>query len=95
MIVRWSVLSQADLREIRTRIAEDDLLAARRMTRRIVEYASLQLGDSPNAGRPGRVEGTRELVIGGTPFIVPYRISGDTVEILRVYHAARKWPDSF
>lgn len=43
-------------------------------------------------GRAGRVAGTRELVVADTPYIIPYRVRGDAVEILRVFHAARKWP---
>jgi toxin ParE1/3/4 len=46
-------------------------------------------------GRAGRVTGTRELVIPNTPFIVPYRGKGEMVIILRVFHAARRWPESF
>ena len=49
----------------------------------------------PASGRPGRVAGTRELVVSGTPYIVPYRVRGDTVELLLVLHAARKWPTQF
>lgn len=48
----------------------------------------------PESGRPGRVEGTRELVIDRTPYIAAYRIRGDTVRILRVLHGALLWPDS-
>lgn len=48
----------------------------------------------PNLGRPGRLDGTRELVITGTPFIVFYRLRKNQVEILGVLHAARKWPDA-
>jgi toxin ParE1/3/4 len=51
------------------------------------------LGRLPRSGRPGRVEGTRELVIIRTPYIVAYRIIGDTVRILRVLHSSRQWPD--
>ncbi len=47
----------------------------------------------PESGRPGRVEGTRELVIQRTPYIVAYRIVGDTVQILRVLHGSRQWPE--
>jgi toxin ParE1/3/4 len=47
----------------------------------------------PRSGRRGRVEGTRELVITRTPYIVAYRIIGDTVRILRVLHSSRQWPD--
>ena len=46
----------------------------------------------PHSGRPGHIPGTRELVISKLPYIVVYRISGDTVEILRVFHAAMNWP---
>jgi toxin ParE1/3/4 len=46
-------------------------------------------------GRPGRVPGTREFVIPRTPHIVPYRLQGESIQILRVYHGARRWPDSF
>jgi toxin ParE1/3/4 len=43
-------------------------------------------------GRPGRVSGTRELVIPGTPYIVPYRVRGGKLEILRILHATQRWP---
>ena len=49
--------------------------------------------DTPEIGRPGRIEGTRELVIQRTPYIVAYRIDRDTVRILRVLHGAQEWPD--
>jgi toxin ParE1/3/4 len=44
------------------------------------------------SGRPGRVSGTRELVVSGTPYIVPYRVRGDVVQLIRVFHASRKRP---
>jgi toxin ParE1/3/4 len=47
------------------------------------------------AGREGRVAGTRELVIRGTPFIVAYRLERNEVQILAVMHAAIKWPEEF
>ncbi|HET6521471.1 MAG TPA: type II toxin-antitoxin system RelE/ParE family toxin, partial [Geminicoccaceae bacterium] len=53
------------------------------------------LAQHPESGRPGRVPGTRELVVSGTPYIVPYRVQGNTVQILRVLHGARKWPTRF
>jgi addiction module RelE/StbE family toxin len=49
----------------------------------------------PASGRPGRVPGTRELVVSRTSYIVPYRVRSDTVELLLVLHAARKWPSQF
>jgi toxin ParE1/3/4 len=50
---------------------------------------------NPALGRAGRVAGTRELVVAEAPYIIPYRVRGDAVEILRVFHAARKWPERF
>jgi addiction module RelE/StbE family toxin len=52
-----------------------------------------QLLQFPETGRPGRIEGTRELVISRTPYIAAYRIMGETVRILRVLHGAQLWPD--
>jgi toxin ParE1/3/4 len=46
-------------------------------------------------GRPGRVPGTRELVVSDTPFILPYRVRDSAVEILAVFHGARQWPEQF
>jgi toxin ParE1/3/4 len=53
------------------------------------------LPDNPRMGRPGRVPGTRELVIGQTPYIVPYRLQRGVIQILRVFHGARRWPQNF
>lgn len=60
-----------------------------------IEDAAQRLLDLPEIGRPGRVEGTRELVLTRAPYILPYRIIGDTVRILRVLHGARLWPEKF
>ncbi|HEX6804067.1 MAG TPA: type II toxin-antitoxin system RelE/ParE family toxin [Terriglobales bacterium] len=60
----------------------------------LVVRAVMQLDRFPSIGRPGRVAGTRELVVTGTPYIVPYRVRSGRVEILRVFHGARRWPTS-
>jgi len=75
-------------------IAEDNPVAAGRVVQRISRAADL-LEKNPALGRPGRVAGTRELIVAETPYIVPYRVRGEVVEILRVFHAARKWPKKF
>jgi addiction module RelE/StbE family toxin len=72
-------------------IARDNPAAARRVVMAIVE-AVARLQKYPALGRPGRVIGTRELVIPDTPYLVSYRVRGNRVEVLRVFHAARKWP---
>jgi toxin ParE1/3/4 len=48
----------------------------------------------PNRGRAGRIAGTRELVVSGTPYIVAYRVASDRTIVLRILHAARRWPTS-
>ena len=62
------------------------------MVRRIQQTAST-LGTFANRGRIGRWEGTRELIISRTPYIVSYRVTDGVVEILRVFHGAQEWPD--
>ncbi|MFI5088676.1 MAG: type II toxin-antitoxin system RelE/ParE family toxin [Terriglobales bacterium] len=89
--VRWLRTALANLEAHAQYIARDNPAAARRVVAAI-ERAVAQVADYPALGRPGRVEGTRELVVHGTPYIVPYRVLGQTVQILRVFHAARKWP---
>lgn len=57
-----------------------------------VEAAVRRLFDHPRVGRPGRVRGTRELVVGGTPYLIIYRVESDAVVILRLLHGAQRWP---
>ena len=92
MRVRWLDRALRDLNEAEAYIAKDDPQAAAGVVLRIVRAAS-QLKDQPGIGRTGRVPGTKELIVPKTPFIVPYRVKDDTVQILRVYHSSRKWPD--
>jgi toxin ParE1/3/4 len=46
-------------------------------------------------GPPGRVAGTRELIVAGTPYIVAYRVAASQVDALAVIHASRRWPQAF
>lgn len=57
-----------------------------------IESSVSRLANFPESGRPGRVPGTRELVVTGTPFIVVYRIEPTALVILRVLHGAQQWP---
>lgn len=82
----------ADRDEVFDYIEADNPDAAEAVDERI-ETAAERLIDYPNSGRPGRIEGTRELVVHRAPYILPYRVEGDTVRILRVIHSARQWPD--
>jgi toxin ParE1/3/4 len=94
MKVKWVRLALNDLDEAGEFISQDNPEAASRVFKRIWD-ATYMLADQPHAGRAGRVPGTRELVIPGTPFIIPYRVFEDTVQILRVLHGKRKWPKNF
>jgi toxin ParE1/3/4 len=64
---------------------------ADRITMRIVRGVQ-QLVTFPMSGRSGRVQRTRELGIGGTPFLVAYTVAGARIVVLAVYHGAQRWP---
>ena len=72
-------------------IAEDDPMKAVTQGDRIAEQIDILL-QHPQMGRPGRRQGTRELVISRTPFIVVYRINGKRIELLRLLHGSQQWP---
>lgn len=91
MRVRWLRKALRNLDEEAAYIAADDPKAARVVIERVL--AAMQtLADRPAIGRPGRVAGTRELVVLKTRSIVPYRVRGDAIEILRVFHTSRRPP---
>jgi toxin ParE1/3/4 len=75
-------------------ISQDNPDAAARTVAAIVKAVE-SLEHFPSLGRPGRISGTRELVVSGTQYIVPYRVRGDVVQLIRVFHASRKWPSRF
>ena len=93
MNIEWSDEALADLSSLHSFIAKDNPAAAQKVAMTIVNSVETNLPDNPHIGRPGRVNGTRELVVTHTPYIVPYRIKSDTIQVLRVYHGARRWPD--
>jgi plasmid stabilization system protein ParE len=75
-------------------IAEDDPVAAGLVVERVMAAVAL-LAAQPARGHPGRVPNTRELVVPKTRYIVPYRVRGDTIEILRVFHTSRRLPQKW
>jgi toxin ParE1/3/4 len=94
MRVRWTTPAREQFVSAFEYIAEENRRAAARIADQIWESTQL-LGRHPMAGREGRVAGTRELVISGTPFVVAYRIEKSEVRILAVLHASREWPEEF
>jgi toxin ParE1/3/4 len=95
MTIVWSPEAVADLVAIRAYVEQDNPAAAQRLALHILHNVETLLPNSPGMGRPGRVPGTRELVVPGTPFIVPYRLLGNAIHVLRVFHSARRWPETF
>ena len=88
MRVRWLRTALRNLDEEASFIAGDDPVTAHLVVERVLE-AVAQVAEQPGLGRPGRVPGTRELVVSKTRYLVPYRVHGDTIEVLRVFpHAS-------
>jgi len=90
----WSPTAIGDLKSIREYISKDNPSAAARVAKRI-RNAATRLENFPQSGRPGRVPGTRELVIPGTSYIAAYTIQNDEVLIAAVLHGRQRWPESF
>lgn len=94
MEIVWTEPAHQDLRNIFAYIAEENPKAARLLLSKIKERAIL-LQNNPLMGRIGRIDGTRELVITGTNYILPYRVQNIQIQILAVFHGARQWPATF
>lgn len=94
MRIIWLEEAARDLERIVEYIAEDNPAAALSVLSTIREAPRVLL-EHPHIGRPGRVEGTREFVVSGLPYILPYEIKDQDIRILAVMHTSRKWPDAF
>jgi addiction module RelE/StbE family toxin len=92
MQVKWLRRALENLDEEAAYIATDNPRMAAEFVVHMRDSAAM-LADQPNMGRPGRIAGTRELIVTRFPYILPYRVRGGAVEILRVFHTARKWPN--
>jgi toxin ParE1/3/4 len=92
--ILWTRRASAQLETAFDFISEENVSAAEKQLD-IIERAVEQLANFPEMGRPGRVYGTRELVIQSTPYIAAYRLKGSIVEILALLHGARRWPTQF
>ena len=93
MRVRWLNKALQSLNDEAAYIAQDDPAAARIVVQRVFDTVAI-LADNPGLGRPGRIYGTRELVVPDTRYIIPYRVRPrlNQIEILRVFHTSRKLP---
>lgn len=91
MKIRWTLAALRDLEASHSYLIDDQPAAADKTVEKIL--AGIQnLTQHPEMGRPGRVRGTRELVV--LPFVVAYRNVHEVVEIVAIIHGARRWPGS-
>lgn len=88
--LEWKSAAIADLMAIVDYISDDNQDAALALLEEIQGKTS-RLAIHPKSGRPGRVDGTRELVVRAN-YIVIYAETPAMVTVLRVLHAAQMWP---
>lgn len=93
--VVWTHRYLRELQAIGDYIAERNSAAAGKVIANIHGRTERLLSGNPFIGRIGEIEGTRELVVPGTPYVVAYRVLETRVEVLFVQHGAREWPDTF
>jgi len=95
MQVRWSPAAADDLVQIFKYIQAENPSAAQRVAKAICDRVAT-LSTHPHLGRPGRLEGTRELPLPPLPFHVVCRVSASkaAVDIVNVIHGAQRWPPS-
>jgi len=91
MRLRWTVHAANDLYAIVEHIQQDNPAAASEVAEIIYDGCE-ELRRFPYRGRKGRINGTRELVFPGLPYVVVYRIQDPVVEVARIYHGAQDWP---
>lgn len=94
MQVKWLRTALQNLDDEATYIGQDDASAACLVVERVLSAVAMLAGQ-PGLGRPGRVPGTRELIVAKTRYLVPYRVRGGTVEVLRVFHTSRRLPGNW
>ena len=90
--LQWTDAAEQDLEHIHTHYENEagSLIAVDNILH--ILHAAETLRELPNRSRPGRVPGTRELVLQNLPFILPYRVKGGCIQVLRVFHTARQHP---
>jgi toxin ParE1/3/4 len=91
MELRWTEEAADDLEHITDYLFENTPRRAAALVAAVYSAPSGLL-KFPYRGRPGKKEGTRELVLSGLPYIFVYDITGDVVHIVRILHGAQKWP---
>ena len=91
MEIKWLRKAIANLEAEFRYIAEDDPQAAERFVNEVWRLTQL-LKEQPAMGREGRVPETRELILHNYPYIIPYRVRNDIIQVLRVFNNHRRLP---
>ncbi|QOL14335.1 type II toxin-antitoxin system RelE/ParE family toxin [Dickeya dianthicola] len=94
MEIKWLRKAAANLEAEYHYIAQDDPQATSQFVSEIKQLTQ-RLPEQPSMGRPGRVPGTRELVLPHYPYIIPYRVRNNTIQILRIFHTHRRLPSTW
>lgn len=90
--IKWTASAISDLKEIHDYIKQENPTAATHIASQI--YDSVKpLEHNPQIGRMGRIDGTRELVLGSLPYILMYELKAEFIFIKRVVHTSRLWPE--
>jgi len=90
--IKWTAKAIKDLQSLREYIEKDKPGAARKLALKIIVTVEEDLLLQPGMGRAGRIVGTREFIVSGTPYFIAYRVEGNSLVVLRVLHGAMQWP---
>ena len=90
MRLRWTIPAAEDLENIYVYLSRNHPRFAESTVRSVLRRIQL-LKASPDAGRAGHRHGTREFVLSPLPYVVVYRVQGDSIEILHIFHGAQDW----
>ncbi|MFM5887519.1 MAG: type II toxin-antitoxin system RelE/ParE family toxin [Dolichospermum sp.] len=92
MQVKWLRRALRNLEQARNYVFQENPTAAQELIIKI-QNAANQLQNYPFMGKNGRVEGTRELIISNSPYILIYRVKEESVEVLRILHTSKRYPE--
>ncbi|MFN5954008.1 MAG: type II toxin-antitoxin system RelE/ParE family toxin [Dolichospermum sp.] len=92
MQVKWLKWALRNLEQARNYVFQDNPTAAQELIIKI-QNAANQLQKYPFMGKNGRVEGTKELIISNSPYILIYRVKEESVEVLRILHTSKRYPE--
>ena len=88
----WSRRAIRHLTGLLAYVRKDSEQNAVVVAKRILDAVDL-VQTQPDMGRPGRIAGTRELLVVDTPYVIPYRVRQGRIELIAVFHGRQKWPD--